>query len=869
MKTNGIKLFGNTNLSIINRCLLILGLFICQPNILQAQSTKKGLCLGVSVSDFALKLRLSKSNWHYGWNLKKSRLQPAEVPFVPMIFGNPSASSYTYLDSAFRAGDFTHMLGFNEPDAAEQGNVTVDQAIAAWPNMMALGIPLGSPAAVSAEGAWMTEFMSRATALNYRIDFVTVHWYGGPNATGFLNLLKRVNLLYNKPIWITEFAIADWDATTSRPNIYTEAQVLAFMKTVLTALQTPEYSFVHRFSWFSKTNIVPDDISPLGKSLLFDGDGGLTYLGQYYANYDNPTPRVSLVNPLIAWNVFGRPTHDGQNIMPTSTNAALETTGFVRGSGIAPASTNVNIWGGSGWSTETIDVGPAISQGKYIDFNISAKANKSFSLSKLGALKIITSSTGPIYFKLQYAIDNGAFKGITTLSVDRPSATTVFFLDDIDLSILPDLQDIAAGKIVKFRLIPFGATTTATTNVFYIGSNATSTTNSSSLGFEGSVKTIQTPSTTELANWNFTNQTGGGAQGLIPAVLNSAVNSTGLIKGSGVTNVDATSDKLWGARGWSLNTTGPEAGISSNKFFTFTFTPKENNFVSFTQIDPLKIRVSSLGPINYTFQYAIGTGAYTTITTLSIVRPSSTSNFTLPMVNLSAISELQNVSPNKSVNFRVIPWAASNNDFSHFYLGDATSSSSTNSLVVNGAVATVLPVKIKTFTAKNVNDKVDLKWQTLSEINFSHYVVERKVGNDEFKEIGIVKTANISTGSSYQFKDDFISFEPQYYRLKMVDLDGSFEYSWVVVASPGQQKNISLSVYPNPVHTSDINATFSAASKNASLKIIRLDGKVDSEIQLKEGEMSKKIDTSNLKAGFYTVIYQNSNSIQTIKFIKY
>ncbi len=228
------------------------------------------------------------------------------------------------------------------------------------------------------------------------------------------------------------------------------------------------------------------------------------------------------------------------------------------------------------------------------------------------------------------------------------------------------------------------------------------------------------------------------------------------------------------------------------------------------------------------------------------------------MVDLSAISELQNVSPNKNVTFRIIPWAASNNDFSHFYLGDATTSTSTNSLVVNGAVATVLPVKIKTFTAKNVNDKVDLKWQTLSEINFSHYVLERKVGNDEFKEIGIVKTANSTSGSSYQFRDDFISFEPQYYRLKMVDLDGSFEYSWVVVASPGQQKNISLSVYPNPVHTSDINATFSAASKNASLKIIGLDGRVDSEIQLREGEMSKKIDTSNLKAGFYTIIYQNS-----------
>ncbi|WP_169303366.1 glycosyl hydrolase [Pedobacter cryophilus] len=842
----------------------LMGILSFNSLLVNAQSTKKGLCLGVSTTDFSLKLRLTKSTWHYGWNLRKSSLQPVSVEFVPMIFGNPSASSYTYLDSAYRAGDFTHLLGFNEPDAAEQGNVTVEQAIAAWPNMVNLGIPLGSPAATNAEGVWMTEFMSRANALNYRVDFVTLHWYGGPNAANFLALLNRVYALYNKPIWITEFAIADWSATPSRPNIYSEPQVLDFMKTVLTALETPEYSFVHRFSWFSKTNISPDNTSPLGKSLLFDGDGGLTYLGQYYANHKIATPRVALVNPLIAWNVFGQPSVGAQNIMPTTLNSALETSGFVRGAGVnLTSSTNTNIWGGSGWSTEIIDVGPAISQGKYIDFNISAKANKSFSLSKLGALKIITNSTGPIYFKLQYAIDNGAYKGITTLFVDRPSATTVFFLDDVDLSIFPDLQDVAAGKTVKFRMIPFGATS-ASTGVFYIGSNVTANNNSNSLGFEGTIKTIQTGATTELASWNFFNQTGGGTQAMAPTFLNSSLNSSGLIKGSGVTNVTATTDRLWGARAWSLDLTGPDAGITGNKFFTFSFTPKADNFVSFTEINPFKIRISSLGPINYSIQYAIGNEAFKDITVLNIIRPSTTSNFTLPVIDISGISELQNVSPNKTVNFRIIPWGATNNEFSHFYLGDLTN---VNSFGINGSIANVLPVKLKSFTAKNVNDKVVLKWQTSSEINFSHFIIERKVGNGDFKELSKVKSAGLTSGSNYSFTDDFASFETHYYRLKMIDFDGTIAYSYIQFANLNNFKNQSLSLYPNPA-VSEVTVSYPIANPNSRLKIIGIDGKAHADYPLEVGSINKKIDVSDLEKGYYIIIYNNSSSSKGLKFIK-
>lgn len=45
-------------------------------------------------------------------------------------------------------------------------------------------------------------------------QFVCVHWYGGANAQSFINYVKKVHELFNKPIWITEFAPADRNASS-------------------------------------------------------------------------------------------------------------------------------------------------------------------------------------------------------------------------------------------------------------------------------------------------------------------------------------------------------------------------------------------------------------------------------------------------------------------------------------------------------------------------------------------------------------------------------------------------------------------------------------------------------------------------------
>ncbi len=75
--------------------------------------------------------------------------------------------------------------------------------------------------------------MDEVRRRGYRVDFITVHSYMGKNTKHFLAKMERIRRLYDKPIWITEFAVADWDAGPDKPNNYSPADALKFMEEAL------------------------------------------------------------------------------------------------------------------------------------------------------------------------------------------------------------------------------------------------------------------------------------------------------------------------------------------------------------------------------------------------------------------------------------------------------------------------------------------------------------------------------------------------------------------------------------------------------------------------------------------------------------
>jgi len=247
-----------------------------------AQNRKKGFDTVVRANgNWRRQVVALRAKWFYSWGGDEPKDMPRGVEFVPMdwgYYGDKGGSLTKWLADVKAQPNIHALLGFNEPDGKDQANLGVDGALEGWPHLMATGLPLGSPAAVHADGGWMKAFMQGAEQKKYRVDFVTIHWYGGNDPQGFLNYLAFVHDLYHRPLWITEFAPADWGAGPGRPNRYTPAQMADFMRAVLPEMNRRTY--VQRYAWYSAG---PKDAA-LGPAALFNDAGSLTDLGRLYAS---------------------------------------------------------------------------------------------------------------------------------------------------------------------------------------------------------------------------------------------------------------------------------------------------------------------------------------------------------------------------------------------------------------------------------------------------------------------------------------------------------------------------------------------------------------------------------------------------------
>ncbi|MEI8064211.1 MAG: glycosyl hydrolase [Verrucomicrobiota bacterium] len=245
-------------------------------------SRKKGIGLVVGPTNgWHEKLKALNCHWFYSWWFETPANMPADVEFVPMIWGpGPrTASAYRKLTEEHRAGRHQVLLGFNEPDVLEEANLSVEKALQVWPKLLRTGIRLGSPAAAHPERRWMEEFMRGAKEQNYRVDFVAVHSYGGTDVAAFLEGLARVHEKFQRPLWITELGVADWDARDHQASRYSPADVNKFMAAAIPALEKLDY--VERYAWYP----APTKDRLLGASALFDEAGNLTELGRLYSTF--------------------------------------------------------------------------------------------------------------------------------------------------------------------------------------------------------------------------------------------------------------------------------------------------------------------------------------------------------------------------------------------------------------------------------------------------------------------------------------------------------------------------------------------------------------------------------------------------------
>ncbi len=183
-----------------------------------------------------------------------------------------------------------------------------------------------------------------------------------------------------------------------------------------------------------------------------------------------------------------------------------------------------------------------------------------------------------------------------------------------------------------------------------------------------------TPNT--LAAWDPSTMIQGGASVINfdpTTLINNLSVPIKLSRGTGVTlPASGTSNGYWG--GSNFSTTTAADGIAGNKIIRFSLKSLNNNFVSYSSIDKLNIRINNIGPVNYQItaqiMYGSTAGPITTVATITST-PAVTGNYSLGPVDLSGFSFLQNVSSNNTIIFRIIPYGASSS-LGNFLIGTGT-----------------------------------------------------------------------------------------------------------------------------------------------------------------------------------------------------
>jgi hypothetical protein len=180
------------------------------------------------------------------------------------------------------------------------------------------------------------------------------------------------------------------------------------------------------------------------------------------------------------------------------------------------------------------------------------------------------------------------------------------------------------------------------------------------------------------------------------------------------------------------------------------------------------------------------------------------------------------------------------------------------------------------YAERNSNSGVTVKWAVNKEIQFSHYELERSENGADFKKINTQQgnCAASSAKCSYSFNDNSAG-KTVYYRLKIVDKDGTFSYSSILSMDASDPGSGDFTLISNVVNDNALQVTVSARKKSAAdFVIINSNGKqVLSEkgAAIKNGTNQKTLDISRLATGVYMVKITLDDGAQMLMgtFVKY
>ncbi len=187
---------------------------------------------------------------------------------------------------------------------------------------------------------------------------------------------------------------------------------------------------------------------------------------------------------------------------------------------------------------------------------------------------------------------------------------------------------------------------------------------------------------------------------------------------------------------------------------------------------------------------------------------------------------------------------------------------------ISGSSSAVLPIELAFFQADLFNSSTKLTWQTASELNNSHFSIEKSQDGFNFREVGIVN-GNGTTNEThdYEFVDKTPFSGTNYYRLKQFDFDGRFEYSKVVSVDFGREGGVRL--YPTIASTElYLQLDKKAANESGIIHVFNQNGMLVKSQNFEAESLNLTIPVYGLPNGHYFIRLETADFASILRFIK-
>ena len=189
-------------------------------------------------------------------------------------------------------------------------------------------------------------------------------------------------------------------------------------------------------------------------------------------------------------------------------------------------------------------------------------------------------------------------------------------------------------------------------------------------------------------------------------------------------------------------------------------------------------------------------------------------------------------------------------------------------LYFRGLVNATVPLSMVAFNADKLSNNTNLiQWTTANEQNMGHFGIERSTDAQQFENIGqTIAIGNTKAQRDYAFIDAQPFAGLNYYRLKMVDLDGSFSYSKIIAIDNDRTHILTIKVFPNPA-SNQLIIEHRNILGGLNFSITDINGRKYRIKSAQNGEQTA-FDVTSLPNGLYFIECRNKMDKMTMKFNK-